>query len=326
MAKPVSRCQKTAANMRDHAASVRLGRAAGLVTWIALALVPGCRSVDNAQVDLLERELRQQEDYIYELEDYLMEYSEKLRQCRMSCQSEPVIMQAPTASKSKSALREPELIEEPPRRRPSSSRGGRSTLRSPHSESPAATATGEQPEASPERESEPMPEPEPASPQDMEAPDVEIGEPGAALPWRQAEPVASAPPADASAATDVEVAPDGDQAPPFIPDPADYQVDAEAPRQVAVQDELDAETAAQETPESAQKPSRRPRLPRKPGLCCRRSRIPRGRSPRVWRFAACLLGRRPRRTPSPAACSLSSRRSMPWMNPSMPTARLRSWS
>ncbi|HYO24636.1 MAG TPA: hypothetical protein VEQ85_06760, partial [Lacipirellulaceae bacterium] len=50
------------------------------------AALSGCRAVDNAQVDVIERELRQQEDYIYELEDYLMEYSEKLRECR-ACQT-----------------------------------------------------------------------------------------------------------------------------------------------------------------------------------------------------------------------------------------------
>jgi len=42
----------------------------------------GCRSARDNQIDLLERELRTQEDYIYELEDYVLEYSEKLRQVR----------------------------------------------------------------------------------------------------------------------------------------------------------------------------------------------------------------------------------------------------
>ncbi len=44
----------------------------------------GCRTTSDNQIDLLERELRVQEDYIYELEDYVVEYSEKLRTCR-SC-------------------------------------------------------------------------------------------------------------------------------------------------------------------------------------------------------------------------------------------------
>ena len=46
--------------------------------------VSGCRTTSDNQIDLLERELRVQEDYIYELEDYVVEYSEKLRTLR-SC-------------------------------------------------------------------------------------------------------------------------------------------------------------------------------------------------------------------------------------------------
>lgn len=42
----------------------------------------GCRSTSDNQIDLLERELRVQEDYIYELEGYVVDYSEKLRDCR----------------------------------------------------------------------------------------------------------------------------------------------------------------------------------------------------------------------------------------------------
>jgi hypothetical protein len=55
---------------------------------IALAMMAGmftntgCRSARDNQIDILERELRSQEDYIYELEDYIVEYSEKLRQYR----------------------------------------------------------------------------------------------------------------------------------------------------------------------------------------------------------------------------------------------------
>lgn len=49
-----------------------------------LAGLAGCRSTADNQIDLLERELRVQEDYIYELEGYVVDYSEKLRDCR-SC-------------------------------------------------------------------------------------------------------------------------------------------------------------------------------------------------------------------------------------------------
>ena len=52
--------------------------------------VVGCRSARDNQIDLLERELRVQEDYIYELEDYVVEYSEKLRACR-SCPQQTAV-------------------------------------------------------------------------------------------------------------------------------------------------------------------------------------------------------------------------------------------
>ncbi len=42
----------------------------------------GCRSTRDNQIDILERELRSQEDYIYELEDYVVQYSDKLRKLR----------------------------------------------------------------------------------------------------------------------------------------------------------------------------------------------------------------------------------------------------
>ena len=69
-----------------HAASPR-----SVAVAAGAACLPGaqrCRHIDNAQVDVLESELRKQEDYIYELEEYLMEYSEKLRQARaMQCET-----------------------------------------------------------------------------------------------------------------------------------------------------------------------------------------------------------------------------------------------
>ncbi len=51
---------------------------------LSLFMTAGCRSTRDNQIDILERELRAQEDYIYELEDYVVEYSDKLRQCRCS--------------------------------------------------------------------------------------------------------------------------------------------------------------------------------------------------------------------------------------------------
>ena len=53
----------------------------GLTLLVVVASV-GCRSTADNQIDLLERELRTQEDYIYELESYVVEYSEKLRDTR----------------------------------------------------------------------------------------------------------------------------------------------------------------------------------------------------------------------------------------------------
>lgn len=93
---------------------------------VALLAVSGCRSVDNAQLDLLERELRQQEAYIYELEDYLVEYSEKLRQCRCTdglhlhtmpdVASDPTL-ESPAGSSTKQSdeIPEPELADDSPR-------------------------------------------------------------------------------------------------------------------------------------------------------------------------------------------------------------------
>ena len=46
-----------------------------LSVLVALALVPGCRSA--TQTDLVEREMRQQEDQIYALQDYLADYERK---------------------------------------------------------------------------------------------------------------------------------------------------------------------------------------------------------------------------------------------------------
>ena len=100
-------------------------RASPLAACCAAApLASGCRAVDNAQVDVLERELRQQEDYIYELEDYLMEYSEKLRQCR-SCAAPMMIGKLlPVAPRRRPASRRWPTTRPlpPPPRRPSTNR------------------------------------------------------------------------------------------------------------------------------------------------------------------------------------------------------------
>ena len=64
--------------------------------------------MNDNQIDILERELRTQEDYIYELEDYVAEYSEKLRQCRCAHPQETNIYSKFDSSK-------PDLAEERPK-------------------------------------------------------------------------------------------------------------------------------------------------------------------------------------------------------------------
>ncbi|MBA3480451.1 MAG: hypothetical protein H0T51_01430 [Pirellulales bacterium] len=173
---------------------------------LALAALPGCRNLDNAQVDVLERELRQQEDYIYELEDYLVSYSEKLRQARMA-QCETVSTTTKSGSSTTNApLREPTIDVDPAERVPLPLNGrnkpdpapaatsdappAAAAVAPPASEAPAAEAPVQAPaEAA---------EPEAVSPEEMEAPALEIG-PGV-----------------------------GAAAPLLIPDPIDYQADAES--------------------------------------------------------------------------------------------------
>jgi hypothetical protein len=79
-------------------------RSGGTQLLIGLSLLVaalGCRSTQDNQIDLLERELRVQEDYIYELEDYIVEYSEKLRDCR-SCAPSPATSSKSTSSSARS--------------------------------------------------------------------------------------------------------------------------------------------------------------------------------------------------------------------------------
>lgn len=76
----------------------------GLVLLIFL----GCRGATSVQVDVLEQELRQQEDYIYELEDYLVEYSEKLRRAR--CTSVSKSDRGAEKNNSSTKLTEPEIL------------------------------------------------------------------------------------------------------------------------------------------------------------------------------------------------------------------------
>jgi hypothetical protein len=179
------------------------------LTLAVAALSPwmsgGCRAVDNAQVDVMERELRQQEDYIYELEDYLIEYSEKLRECR-TC---PPSSATTRSSSPRRGILTPTLADDRPSTTGTAQGGNRQP--SPPIDDPAPPI--DPPAAEPEAELPSQPDAEPFSPEDLEAPDLEIG-PSAAADQYDASPIATTPP--------------GDEAPPYIPDPADYQLDVDA--------------------------------------------------------------------------------------------------
>jgi hypothetical protein len=210
-----------------------------------LPLVGGCRHMDGAQVDVLERELRQQEDYIYELEDYLIEYSEKLRQARMAqCQDGEA--KPNKSAQSKRPITQGTLDEDLPRT-PRLPLDGRDHASPPASSSPALTtpstapasekidaskssAPAEAPTAAPPAAA-PSPGPEKVSPENMEAPPLEIG-PGVSLPWRKSGRLARSP----------KLPPVSLSAPLLIPDPADYELEADAPAPSAVTKTNDAAT------------------------------------------------------------------------------------
>jgi hypothetical protein len=178
-----------------------------LFTCLAISTFVGCRNIDNAQVDVLESELRKQEDYIYELEEYLVEYSEKLRQARAT-QCETVI--TTKSGSNGSRVKEPTLDVETSQR-PTLPLNGRDKLVPPAKPSlPAPPATTEAPPAGAEvlpAAEEPTPPAEDVTPDEMEAPALEIGPGVQALPWKKTFESA--------------------EAPLLIPDPIDYQADAE---------------------------------------------------------------------------------------------------
>jgi hypothetical protein len=225
--------------MASPARSYRLGftpatvRAAILVAGALLSCVAGCRAVDNAQVDVLERELRQQEDYIYELEDYLMEYSEKLRQCR-TCEdgmgvsgSTDLVPRSGSSAAASSPRRsgasrlqsiEPiDPIPAPPAtstQRPATERAAPpASTTSPATAPPATAPSGNEAEPEPPAAAPPAE----VDPEALEGIELDIG-PTSQLQWDNAPARAAAsPPAEAIADDDA----------PFIPDPTDYQLDAD---------------------------------------------------------------------------------------------------
>jgi hypothetical protein len=162
----------------------------------------GCRSARDNQIDILERELRSQEDYIYELEDYIVEYSEKLRQYRCVEMTSVVVSKEPGV---------PDLAI-PPRNKssvspPSSQELLRSLEKPTDNEVPGIT----EPEIVTPKTVDPEIIEE--SPENLEAPELEleIGEPIGADFYENATPLAEA---------DIEGALLADGS--FIPDPSAY--------------------------------------------------------------------------------------------------------
>jgi hypothetical protein len=200
------------------------GRWAALgLLCLSLASATGCRHIDNAQVDVLESELRKQEDYIYELEEYLVEYSEKLRQAR-AMQCDTVISTSPSSTP---ARKEP-TIDTDSVKRPTLPLNGRNKLSAPKASLPAPPATTNAPLAGEEIPAESGTPATPAgtgveveeleieevNPEELEAPALEIG-PGVNMTPRERS---------------VEVAANErstNSGPLLIPDPIDYQADGD---------------------------------------------------------------------------------------------------
>ncbi len=146
----------------------------------------GCRSTSDNQIDLLERELRTQEDYIYELEDYVVEYSEKLRDSRCSTYPQQAVVYTEQLGDS-----------QPAPAYSSKKRSKKKTRRSSAKESSVVEKTEDNlptPEQDEPKTPQHTPEssPEEIAPEDLEVPDLdfEIGDPVTELenvnPLRQA--------------------------------------------------------------------------------------------------------------------------------------------
>lgn len=235
MAKPKSiQLINVAGERRNARRARRLSRTCWLLSCLMVSALGGCRHIDNAQVDVLESELRKQEDYIYELEEYLMEYSEKLRQARaMQCETAISPKSASNATSSGEPTLDVDTV-----KRPTLPMNGRNKLAPAAKPSlPAPPATTEAPSAGaaatpPETlEVEPALPAEEINPDEMEAPALEIGPGVQASPFKKTFESA--------------------EAPLLIPDPIDYQADDDElaagsarPNQVEEPNEADPVTAA----------------------------------------------------------------------------------
>lgn len=207
-----------------------------LLLGLILVASSGCRTTSDNQIDLLERELRVQEDYIYELEDYVVEYSEKLRNCR-SCP--PPQTAAYSQEIHSQDINEPELEAAP-------KHTNKSTRRQ-QVEEKSVLEPAEEPEVDPESETntDDLPEtlegeqiPE-ISPEDIEIPGI--------LDFDLEEPVSDLDDAHslqqvAAMELDDESSDDGVL---FIPDPVDFNAAAEHDEEEYVEEDSLEELAEQ---------------------------------------------------------------------------------
>ncbi|MCG8449804.1 MAG: hypothetical protein MI725_09525, partial [Pirellulales bacterium] len=162
---------------------------------LLFAVPCGCRSARDNQIDLLERELRSQEDYIYELEDYVVEYSEKLRACRCAQPHETIIFSEPKQSE------------------PANKRRSNKTKRSTQEVDQVQTDKDDMPDSDDAEQREP-PLPEAIIPEELDVPELEISEPLGRS--RLGDPL----PGVIDAVHEAETPGGAHQV--FIPDPADF--------------------------------------------------------------------------------------------------------
>ena len=185
------------------------------LTQFLLGTSLGCRTTSDNQIDLLERELRVQEDYIYELEDYVVEYSDKLRSCR-SCSP-------PQTAVYSEQVYEPEL-----EAAPKYNKRSRKTTRHKRSQENSVVEPVEEPDVEPdvepvvETQEDELPTPEdiePApevSPEDLDVPDsldFDLDEPVSDLDETRPLQQVAAIELDYETSTESVL---------FIPDPVDF--------------------------------------------------------------------------------------------------------
>jgi hypothetical protein len=190
------------------------------VTGLVLVVLPGCRGASSVQVDVLEQELRQQEDYIYELEDYLVEYSEKLRQARCANGKKGVKVKSPTKpTLSEKILDDDDLTDEDLHDIDLHDLSG--STPDPDTPVQPKADTEKIPEPTvPQRTTQPTDIEQPSTSHDLEVPELKIEEPSAthpskpSLPWSITDTELIASSAEESATFG---------GPLEIPDPVNYR-------------------------------------------------------------------------------------------------------